>query len=323
MPTQFTLPCQVRVVAILLLVASLARGQQPAATPPSPVRAAAFAATSPGTTGHAVRFGRRAARVGDEVQQTLTLEMRLKTLLRQGNELKEQKHTRVCTRQRRVVTATEVRQECASAVIVRYLAATKSTSETAGDAADDGAGAPQPVAGKTYRCRREPGEEGKLVVTDEAGNIPSLDEYEIVVRGMDTVGRPNPLAEFLAGRTMSPGQTITLPNELAARLFSLGEAFGEIAKFELTLQEVRSVSDAPCAVFRAKIAAASNGPSQMRMEIEGPFVVEIATCRAADVELTGPISMTETRGTYSTAYHMLATGRLAMSVAAEYRDAAQ
>ena len=295
-----------------------AHAQQAPATKSSSVQQASFdrASRDPQQT---VRFGQRTARVGDEVEQTVSLEMRLATSLRQGNELIEKNQTMVRSAQRRVVATTEVDQDRPTAVLVRYLEATKQL------AADDLAAAPtpaiQPVQGKAYRCRRAPGDDEKLIITDENGQTPPPDDYEIVAQNMEMVGRPNPLAKFLAGRSVAVGETVKLPKELADQLFNLGDRFGEVTRFDLVLEKVETSDEMPCAVFLARVEAASNGSSQMRMQMEGPLVMQIDTCRAVRLSLSGPIGMSETRGSYSTAYQLIGTGQLKTSIDSSYRDA--
>ena len=162
---------------------------------------------------------------------------------------------------------------------------------------------------------REPGENGKLIVTDEAGNRPPTEEHEIVAQQMDMVGRPNPFAQFLAGRTIAVGEKLELPKDLAAQIFNLGDKFGEVTRFTLTLQKVQPEGGANCAVFLASVEAVSNDASQMRLQVEGPLVVQVDSCRAVRIGLVGPIGMSETRGSYSTAYQVIGTGRLQMSIA--------
>jgi hypothetical protein len=321
-------PAQSFVLALTAIGLSLPAAAQVAPTTDR-VEQAAF---SRGANGAAtIGFGRRALRVGDQIEQLLVLEMRLATSLRQGDHLVEKNELRMRNTQRRQVTTTEVVGGHAQAVLVRYPLATK--QHAVGEAAkkplpDSASGAPeeavsQPVEGKAYRCRRDPNDDQKLIVTDEAGNIPPLEEFEIVARGMDMVGRPNPLAEFLAGRTVKMGETLTVPKEVADRLFGISDRFGDVTRFDLTLQEARAEAGVSCAVFLASIDAASNDSSQMRLQVEGPLVIEVETCRAVRTRLAGPIGMTESRGTYSTAYQLISTGQLTMSLAAVYRDASR
>ena len=72
----------------------------------------------------------------------------------------------------------------------------------------------------------------------------------------------------------------------------------------------------------AAVQAASNSATQMRLEVAGPLVVDVATCRAQRIAFIGPIGLSESRGSYSTASQMIGTGRLQMSVASIFRDAA-
>jgi hypothetical protein len=274
--------------------------------------------------GKKVRFARRPARIGDKIDQVLELDMRLATAIRQGNELVDKYQTTVRTGQRRVVTATEIADGRTTAVRVQYLKATKEVSAADGTDAEQPAAnsqsEAQPVAGKTYLCRREPGDDGKLIITDEKGSIPPMDEYEIVAQHMDVVGRANPLADFLADKTIAVGETVAVPPEIADRIFNLGDQFGDVSQFDLTLQKSVMHDGAPSAEFFAHIEAASNDSSPMRLQVEGPLVVQADTCRAVNLNLSGPIGMAEKRGSYSTAYLVIGTGQLKVSIASAYRD---
>ena len=315
-------PAFVCMVILAVIVASPAAGEPPVHSPTNEVQQAVFERAERQEPRSTVTFGRRSPRVGDRVEQAIALEMRLTTSLRQGNQILEKKHMTMRSQQRRVVTTTNVNQARADAVEVKYLKATKQidAAEPVQPAAD-APGASQPVEGKTYRCRREGGEDGKLVVTDAAGHLPPTDEYEIVAQNMDMVGRSNPLAEFLAGRTLAAGQTVTLPNDVAGRLFNLEKRYGEVERFDLTLEKLPAQDGAACAVFLARVEAASNDSSQMRLDVEGPLVVEVATCRVVRMSLSGPMGLSETRGSYSMAQQLLGMGQLKMSLASAYRDA--
>jgi hypothetical protein len=319
--------CAVSIALGLFLAVVVTQAQH---TPPpsnSPVRPTSLVSDiNKGHTGQSVRFGRHTAHVGDRVEQEIALAMRLATSLRQGNRLVEQKQTTMRTSQHRIVTTTEVSAGRATSVVVEYLSASSQTS--VGDASSAGlsdstaAGSArtteQPVHGKTYRCRREGEKDGKLLVTDRSGNAPPQDEYEIVSQNMEMIGRANPLAEFLAERKIALGETLKLPQEAADRLFNLGDRFGSVNRFELTLRRTLVDGGTPCAEFWARVDAASNDSSQMRLQVEGPLVIQIDTCRAVRSELSGPIGLSESRGSYGSVNYLLGTGQLSMHIASVY-----
>jgi hypothetical protein len=297
-----------------------AHSQQPTDGSTRSVKQVAFERTQKAAR-QTVEFGRRPARVGDEVEHTVSLATRLKTSLRQGNELVGKHQLLVLTNQQRRVTSAEVHQDRVIAVEVQFLVATKQI--TAPHLRPQPTSGAQPVQGKTYRCRRAGGENSKLIVTDLNGQTPPSDECEIVAQTMDMVGRPNPLAKFLTGRKVAVGDTIELPKEVANQIFNLGDRSCEVTRFELTLEKVDNHTGAHWATFLARVDAASNDSSQLRLQVEGPLVIDSETCRAVRLALTGPIGMSETRGSYSTAYQLLGTGQLEMSIDSVYRDAQQ
>jgi len=230
--------------------------------------------------------------------------------------------------QRRLITTTDVAGDRTTAVRVRYLAATTASARNQQAQAVESqplSATPQPVEGKVYDCRREPftavnSQSEPLVITDEHGNIPPIEEYRIVAENMEALGRANPLAEFLVGRTVTVGERIELPRELAERLLGLGGQLGEVTQFVLTLQAVRQQDGSSCAVFQASVEAASIDSSQMRLQLEGPLVIQIDTCRAVAVDLVGPIGMVETRGSLNHTYQIAGTGRMDVRTASAYRD---
>jgi hypothetical protein len=318
--------------AITVALAGPALSQQPRTITSAPVKQAAFdRPAASGGTGQQVQFGRRAARVGDEAEQSIALEMRMMLVELRAREQSGKHQTTVRTSQRRIVTTTAVEEGRTTAVSVRYPEATKQVigppkandpvTTASIDASAPSPPVPQPIQGKTYLCLREPGENGKLFITDEAGNVPPAEECDMVAQQMGVVGRRNPFAQFLAGRTIAVGENVELPKELAAQIFNLGDAFGEVTQFTLTLQKTQPEGGANCAVFLANVEAASSDASQMRLQVEGPLVVQVDSCRAVRIGLVGPIGMTETRGSYSTAYQLIGTGRLQLNIASTFREA--
>lgn len=289
------------------------------AVQPAAYNSATTNAAAPASSGQSVTFNRRAPLVGDQLEQDLSISLQLGTMIRQNNQVLEQAKTSLHRHQRRVVTTTHVADGVTKAVLVRYAEAGK---EVATGPANGPLGTakptPQPVEGKTYRVRRD-GE--TLLINNEAGEIPPLIEYEIVSLNMESLGRPNPLADYLAGQTITVGQKITLPNAVAEKLLGLGEEMGSVSRFDLTLKQVNTTRGVACAEFLASIEAGSNDSSQMKLSVEGPLVIEVDTCRAVEANFTGPIGMSETRGSLTTTYHMIGTGNMTVRIASDYADA--
>ncbi|MEX2316947.1 MAG: hypothetical protein WD669_07335 [Pirellulales bacterium] len=301
-------------------------GQSPPPTVDPSARPASLNRTAPRAQ-QSVRFARRPAQVGDRVEQTVSRVMRLTTSWRQGDKIVETSTRTMRGHKQRHVTTTRTDKGSSQAVLVRYGDATKRVAPGASPQAESPQNAPppaetatvtnEPVALKTYRCWRE-GE--KLIVTDEAGHTPPPAEVEIVAADMEAVGRPNPFADFLAGRTVAVGEKLALPLDVAERLFGFGDRFGQLTRFDLTLREIRTEDGAACAVFQVSLEAASHDASQMRLLVDGPLVVQIGTCRAVRSHLTGPLAMSESRQSYGVAYQLISTGKISMSISSSYRD---
>jgi hypothetical protein len=304
------------VAALTLNAVAVSYADAQSIAPASYDRVANVAADAP-----TVQFSRRAPQVGDQLQQVLSVGLNLNTMVRQDQQVLEKSKTSIRREQTRVVTATHVHDGVTMAVSVRYAAATRELATGPADGEfGDPQRKPQPVEGKVYRVARD-GE--ALVITAEDGSVPPLDEYEIIALNMESLGRPNPLADFLAGKTLAIGQQISLPAEVAEKLMGLGGELGEVTRFDLTLKSVATVGERKCAVFQSNIEAVSNDSSQMRLAVEGPLAIEIDTCRTVDATFAGPIGMSETRGSLSATYQLTGTGRMSIHIATKYADLAR
>jgi hypothetical protein len=279
---------------------------------------AAQSAVAPASSAQAVTFNRRAPEVGDQLEQNLSVSLQLDSMVRQNKQVLEKSQTALRRHQRRVITTTNVNNGMAVAVMVRYAEAAKQIATGPADGKlGEATSLAQPVQGKVYRVRRD-GE--ALLINDEQGAIPPLDEYEIIALNMESLGRPNPLADFLAGKTLSVGQQIALPNEVAEKLMGLGGELGKVTRFNLTLQSIATIQGRPCAVFQSSIEAESIDSSQMRLAVDGPLTIEVDTCRAVEANFAGPIGMSETRGSLSATYQMTGTGKMSVDIASKYSD---
>jgi hypothetical protein len=254
-------------------------------------------------------FGRRQSVVGDAVEQTVRLEMKLHTTSRQGAQVIEQESSEVERQQRRRVTASSTREGRVVGAAVRFFEASSTRN---GESSTD------PVAGKTYQCER--GEDDKLTVLTDKGTIPTMEEYTLVVRAMETLGTASPLAEFLAGKTIEVGEEIELPADLAQRALGFDKQFGKVNLFTLKLKELRVVEGLRVARFAATIEATGGGTGQMGLIVEGAFEIEEPSCRMVSADLTGPIALSGQQGVGVTAHQVDSRGRMRMQLAARYRD---
>ncbi len=255
-------------------------------------------------------FGRRPTVVGDAIEHTLQVEMRLHTSSRQGADVIEEATNHVDRSQRRRVTAARTRDGRVVGATVQFFEATST---------HNGESAPDVVAGKSYRCER--GDDDTLTVLTDKGLMPSMKEYAQVVRAMETLGTASPLAEFLAGKTVEIGERLDLPADLASRALGFDKQFGTVDRFTLQLQELHEVDGRRVARFGATIEASAAGSGQMGLVVEGVFEIEEPTCRVVTAELAGPIAMSSLRGVGVVAHQMDGRGRMRMQIAARYRDA--
>jgi len=235
------------------------------------------------------RFTASKPQVGDKSQQELRFLLDVKMTVSQSGQIVYTSDGNVERTQSRQVEVLETREGKATKAKVTF-----DTSEQVTSQKDRPPAATQlPVAGKTYVAERV-GEE--LVVTDERGNKPTDEELTIIVPGMEALGRANPLAAFFDGRTVEVGETVHLPNQVAKELFGSWDQLGEVTKLDLLLLGTQTVEGAKCALFHTKIEVKppkSDGPA---LQIQGKFLIEIATCRTAQVELSGPLSTSQVRG---------------------------
>ena len=269
--------------------------------------------------GASVTFSQRPARVGDQAELAMTVDLQLETTARNGQQVIDQSSTQLHREQQRVMTTTQLAtkpdgSKGPSAARVEYR---KSSRADAG-----GDPATEPVEGNAYFCKRD-GE--KLRVVTPEGDLPPLDEFSIVAQNMETLGRDNPLAKFFAGRTVKVGETIAVPNELASQLLGMQDQFGKAKRFTLTLREVKTIDSQPCALFQTEIEAGSQqtagkGP-QMGISVSGTLVLQINACRAVEAKLAGPIGMSESRNSGGNNVQVTGLGNLRVAIRTKYRDA--
>ncbi|TWT88745.1 hypothetical protein Mal64_22330 [Pseudobythopirellula maris] len=298
-----------RIVAGACVALFLSAGAAPAQRF-SPVTPAAAEAPLATPAARSATFGRRYARQGDVVEQRITVKMNLHSVARQGERVVEELDMTMDRVQRREVTAAEVVDGQAIAAVARFVESRKTLNGEPGDA--------DPIAGRTYHCRRQ-GEQ--LRVTTPAGDTPPLEEFRLVSESMATLGKPNPLGAFLAGRTVRTGETLNLPPEIAKQLLSFDGEMGAVERFTLRLVAVEQGPAGPAARFEGEIEASGARGAQMRLVVAGPVVIDAATCRTLTAELSGPLGMSESRGGVGMRYQVDATGKIVVAIESQYADA--
>ena len=258
-------------------------------------------------------FTGRTAHVGDQIDQKLLFESSMKTIGRRENEVVEQRQSVLKQRQHRIITAVEIANDRMIEADVRYIVSEREL--TAGT--DSSQTETDPVVGHKYHCFRNG---TTLMVTDDQGQLPTLAEYKIVAGNMNSLGEVSPLAEFLVGKTVVVGQQISVPRDVADRLLALGQSLGKVESFHLKLTEIRTIGQVRCAGFEAFLEATDHNEGQMRVQLEGPFAVEIDGCRLVSSDLEGPIGVAKSMLDAGSTFHMTGTGRLRISLQSFYQD---
>lgn len=255
-----------------------------------------------------VTFSKRAAVVGDGLDQTIEFETAIKIRTREAQQVIKEEQVRSGRKQHRQVTARVLEAGRVVEVEVTFLASAESRQEIHVD---------DPVVGKTYRCVRS---KEDLQIFGADGQIPPMAEFKVVAAAMESLGKPNPLADFLQNRQLSVGEQLTLPNEVAQQVFGLDKKMGTVEKFALKLTSIESIDGRLVANFDADVEATGSGSTQMRLVLTGPLVIECATCRVVTTELSGPIGMLESRGSLGHTYYVDGTGKLHLKIVSRYRD---
>lgn len=269
-----------------------------------------------GTSAHAeksARFTYQPPVNGQHVRQEVTTHTRLNTTFTQSNQLISSEPKNRISAQVREVDILEA--DPAKTVKVRVFYA-KATQKNSGKLLL-GRTVPQPVSGKTYLVSRVNDE---LVITYTDGSQPPADELVIVASNMQSVGKTNPLATFLNGRSVEVGEQLTLPAELAADL--LGSSMVKDAEsVTLKLLRLQRLGNAAVGVFQTRIMGETDEFGQRKFDCQGDISVAVATCRSLRVEMEADLSMTEERGPEVATFEVTNEGQVEIEMAAYYEDA--
>ena len=257
-----------------------------------------------------VEFRKQSTELGDRSQLTLHVAMDLKTQSIQGGQVIEQGTSQTERNQVRTMVVTHLEEGRVVGARVRFDRSDR------GRSGDSGPGVVEedPVIGKAYDCRRV-GDE--LEITSADGAIPPLAEYRVVAQAMESLGKPNPLANYLAGRLVAVGERLALPPEVAKAVFGMDDRFGEVERFELTLESIQSGDADSVARFTADAEASGAGSAQMRLQLIGSLAIDVGSCRVLRADLSGPIGMSESRGSLTNKRQLIGSGKVRMQIASQ------
>ncbi len=295
-----------------------------------------------------IRFDQQPTQVNDQVVQTVDVQIEIDTTITQAGQIA---HQSAALQHRQVERMIEVKQVVdgqirKAQVAFRTFRKRSHESKSPKSLSQNHAGGYQrpekseqltdsetfskqfvaePVEGKSYRVTRDG---KKLIVTDLNGAIPPQDEYQRVVDNLQTLGLPNPLTEFLLGKTVTLGECLQLPKKIAEKLLDFGHTEGEdllgaIETFELRLTEIKQIDGRQCAIFTAKIVVRGTDAGPIQMEVAGKFVFEVATTRALSTELHGPITLSVEQNTGQNSFHYAANGDVKIAIHSKYNRARQ
>jgi hypothetical protein len=268
-------------------------------------------------SGPAVRFTHAETRVGDRAVQRIGLQMSITTKIIQSGQVAHESAADLRRQQQRTIDVLEVAEGRA----VRARATFDVSRRQAPDQDDPKKLTVLPIEGKSYLMARK---DDNLAVTDLEGAIPPLEEYTLVAESLESVGKPNPLVEVLAGRVFRVGQRVLVPRETAKLLLDFGAPdLARVHRFELTLDRLTPLADGsePAAVFRVAIEVRPEDADDYTMHLSGEMAVEPATCRVASIDLAGPVQVSTIERTPLGIYQYTMGGELRVAIRSQFVNA--
>ena len=230
------------------------------------LRPAAYADLNVSPAASEVRFTKRPTVLGDRVDHVVKVALDLNSTSMQNAQVVSQKDSRLGRLEERTVLVEEIVEGRPITARVHFQTCERILGKDESER--------QPTTGNTYICRRTDTNE-PLEITRADGSFASPEEFEIVSESMSSLGKPNPLSDFLAGQVVRVGQTLQLPEEAGQGLLGASEGLGVVDKFELKLIEIVEPNNVRVARFEANIEAVGDSGRQMRMAANGIIEVEV------------------------------------------------
>ena len=262
-----------------------------------------------------VTFSFVAASKGDKVEQTTTTRSNLHTTYEQSSQVISSDTKDETIKQNRLIEVVETAASGIPTVKVKYAKATKKTNGSLLARSK-----PQPVAGKSYIVQRR-GDE--LDITYPDGSAPTAAELGIVRVNMQSVGKENPLAKFLDGKTISLGQVLRLPDQVGQELMGswLGkDALPVTIKMTKLHQHQTKLTNQPAATFEIQMTS-RNVDGLPSVSSAGQVTVGVLNCQTLQLRMNADVNLTEKRGPQGATFTVKNHGNVHIEMAANYADA--
>jgi hypothetical protein len=261
-----------------------------------------------------VRFRQTPATVGDQVTQSLNVDLGLTTKITQSGQTAHESSNRMRREQKRTIEVTGVVDGRATKARATFHLSRRQTPESTRPEEF----VTQPIEGKTYWMSRE-GE--RLVVTDPSGAAPPEEEARLVAESLENVGKPNPFAALLVDRPLTVGQRVLVSRDVVQSLLGFEGPIGTVHRFELTLLRVEPPTaerPSPLGVFQAAIEVKPNDQSPLSITLTGEMSVETETCRLTEVKMVGPVQLSSIERTAGGIFQFSAGGELNLAIRSDY-----
>lgn len=253
-----------------------------------------------------IRFTKSDTRVNDTSRQWLQCHLAAERTIRHQNQLVDSSKQSLERRQDRVVRILNVERGLPVRALLRYGASTTRVGAQDNQTME----VTQPIAGNAYIVTRSG---SGISITDEVGQPITDEENKLLRVHLETFGKPNPLAQFLDGKRIAVGQSIIVPDAVARELLGLTGNAGKTDKLSLRLAAVKRIEQVECAVFETLLRTHGE-ETTMSLLMKGELLVETNSCRTREINLQGPIAVSEARGPAEGRFVISTNGTLQVNV---------
>jgi len=261
------------------------------------------------------RFTYRGLQVGDEAVQQADFDLEVNVKMEQSGQVIDSSDQRVSRSQQCRITVLKTGVVDGLPVKTKVKLAFDSARQQAEIDGETKGPSTLPVEGNTYHAELV---QGKLVITDTQGNVPSEREQQIVAATTQTLGKPNPLAKFFHGRSIAVGETVKMPPQLAKDLLGFTGRLDATSRFEITLTGIQNYDGVPCALFETQLGSQGPAGDRFNVQMSGRLLLQVGTCRTVWIELVGPVDVSEARGPEGGRFTVTTKGNVKMALQAKY-----